>query len=121
MANVLVVDDDDNLRKIIQIFLEADGHDVYEAADGVIALRFLQEGPVDVVITDIFMPHQDGIGTIMEIREKYPSIRIIAISGGGRRADIDFLELAEYVGASNIFKKPFEMQALREKVQELLR
>ena len=110
MACVLVVDDDKALTKLIRIFLEDDGHHVFEASNGVIALDFLQEQPVDVVVTDIFMPLQDGIGTIMEICEKYRAIKIIAISGGGRLEDIDFLELAENVGASNILKKPLRWQ-----------
>ena len=122
MACILLIDDDELLRKTLRrVLTSAGSHKVLEAENGAVASLLLEEEPVDLVVTDIFMPHQDGIKVIMEINEKYPDVKIIAISGGGRIESIDYLELAQNIGAHHVFKKPFDHREFVEKVGELLK
>lgn len=62
----------------------------------------------DVVVTDLIMPDKEGIETIMELRAMWPDGLIVAVSGGGRMANKDFLRIAKGVGASAVLAKPFE-------------
>jgi YesN/AraC family two-component response regulator len=66
----------------------------------------------DVVITDNIMPEQEGIDTIIQIQRERPGVKIIAISGGGRIRNIDFLEMAQSLGADDVLAKPFEVDDL---------
>ena len=108
MVNILVADDDPSIRHLYKLILEREGHKVYLANDGVEALVQAKKHHIDVLITDIIMPRKEGIETIVEIREMNPEIKIIAISGGGRRGNQDFLRMAEMVGANYSLAKPFE-------------
>lgn len=108
MVNILVADDDPSIRHLYKLILEREGHKVYLANDGVEALVQAKKHEIDVLITDIIMPRKEGIETIVEIREMNPEIKIIAISGGGRRGNQDFLRMAEMVGANYSLAKPFE-------------
>ena len=73
-----------------------------------------------MVITDIIMPDQDGIGTINELKKRYPEIKIIAISGGGRMLSKDYLGIAKILGAHYTFSKPFDTKLFLNKVHELI-
>ena len=75
-------------------------------------MTVLRDEHPDVVITDIIMPEQEGIDTIIQIRRERPGIKIIAISGGGRIRNIDFLEMAQSLGADEVLAKPFEADEL---------
>ena len=108
MVNILVADDDPSIRHLYKLILEREGHKVYLANDGVEALAQAKKYHIDVLITDIIMPRKEGIETIVEIREMNSEIKIIAISGGGRRGNQDFLRMAEMVGANYSLAKPFE-------------
>jgi len=104
----------------LRIVLERDGHTVIEAANGRRAMRALEGSAIDVVITDIIMPEQEGMETIGEIRRLRPEIKIIAMSGGGRRLTMDFLPLASRLGADLTFEKPFKPASIAAAVAELL-
>ena len=108
MVNILVADDDPSIRHLYKLVLEREGHKVYLANDGVEALVQAKKHHIDVLITDIIMPRKEGIETIVEIREMNSEIKIIAISGGGRRGNQDFLKMAKMVGANYSLAKPFE-------------
>ena len=86
LANVLVIEDDELIRKLCRDILEKSGHRVVEASDGEDGVRLLEQGSVDLIITDIFLPKKDGIEIIREIRREFPNLKIIAITGarGGR-------------------------------------
>ena len=70
MAKILIIDDEPTIRRFIRRCLESNGHDVSELADGYEASRIQSDTPVDLVITDMFMPGQDGLQTIMRLRDK---------------------------------------------------
>lgn len=109
---VLVIDDDEALRRVVRRMLEPDGHDVVEAEDGRAGLARFTRGDFDAVITDILMPEQEGVQTIMQIRASNAQVRIIAVSGGGSLKIMDFLEMARLLGADATLPKPFRKEEL---------
>jgi CheY-like chemotaxis protein len=104
---VLVVDDVELLRRSIEVVLKRAGCEVLQAADGQAAVALLRTTAVDAVLTDIIMPGKEGIETIMELREAFPALRIVAMSGGGLGRACDVLEVAKTLGADRILRKPF--------------
>lgn len=118
MSRVLIVDDQDMVRRTLRLALEAAGLEVREAGDGDEALRLYRAAPADVVITDIVMPNKEGIETIFELRRASTRVKIIAMSG---RDTADFLEMARKLGADHVLRKPFEMRALVALVQDCLK
>ena len=118
MASVLVVDDEEQLRKLIREILEQAGYHVTEARDGKEAIRQYRLAPTDVVIMDILMPEQDGLETIATLRREFPNVKVIAITGSSEMIGIlNFLDVAKMLGAHRTLQKPFEMKALIEIVQ----
>jgi DNA-binding NtrC family response regulator len=120
MATILLIEDDIDLRKFLTRLLEREKHYILEAENGIEAETILTSLKPDLVITDIIMPEQDGIGTINMLREKHPEMKIIAISGGGSILGADYLQLARKLGAHYVFSKPFDNKQLLIKVKELL-
>ncbi|MBP2290478.1 response regulator [Azospirillum rugosum] len=120
MANVLIIDDDDMVRTMLLRTLTRGGHEAVGARDGIEGVDAFRRNPADLVITDIFMPNQEGLATIMELRRSYPSIKIIAISGGGARASLDVLPVAEALGAQKTLRKPFTPAEVMDAVRDVL-
>jgi CheY-like chemotaxis protein len=118
MSSILVVDDEEQLRKLIREILEQSGYHVTEARDGKEAIQQYQLAPADVVIMDILMPEQDGLETIATLRREFPNVKVIAITGSSEMIGIlNFLDVAKMLGAHRTLQKPFEMKALLETVQ----
>jgi len=109
---ILVIDDDHLVRYALSKILSSNGYEVVTASDGRRGMVVLRTEHPDVVITDIIMPEQEGIDTIIQIQRERPGVKIIAISGGGRIRNIDFLEMAQSLGADDILAKPFEVDEL---------
>ncbi len=84
MPRILVIEDEIQVRRLTRQMLELEGFEVLEAGDGDTGLQMFAENSIDLVITDIIMPGKEGIETILELKQKRPDIKIIAISGGGR-------------------------------------
>lgn len=120
MVNVLIIDDDDQMRSLLREAFLLAGIEVEIAADGSEAERILETRQFKVVLTDIVMPDKDGFEVIFEIKQKYPQTAIIAMSGGGRLNANDYLESAKSFGCAAVFQKPLNRKALIAKVQELL-
>jgi DNA-binding response OmpR family regulator len=107
MARVLVIDDEAALRQFVKRVLVRAGHEVIEAADGAAGLaRFAAERPA-IVITDILVPAIDGIDAIKAVRRIDQTAWIIAMSGGGARHNMHFLDFAKASGADAALEKPF--------------
>ncbi len=115
---ILLIDDEQMVRKIVRKMLERSGHDITEAENGRLGLEQLKTGTFELVITDIIMPEMEGVETLMMVREQYPDIKVIAMSGGGRTGNIDFLSTAEKLGASAILHKPFTLSALAAALEQ---
>jgi len=109
---ILVIDDDHLVRYTISKILRRNGFDVVTASDGKRGMAIFRDERPDVVITDIIMPEQEGIGTIITMRHERPDVRIIAISGGARTHNLDYLEMARAMGADDVIRKPFEPEEL---------
>ena len=107
MANILLVDDDDNFRSMLRITLQRLGHQISEASNGLVALKLFQLHLYDVVILDLIMPEKEGIETIRDLRKQRLDVKIIAMSGGGRLKAMDILSVAKAVGADQVLAKPF--------------
>ena len=106
---VLVIEDNDGLRDYLRVALETQEYEVLTARDGQEALAYLNGHPVDVVLTDIFMPEMDGIEIIAALRKQFPEIRVIAMSG---RPGVDYLSVARELGVTRTLRKPFELNEL---------
>lgn len=121
MVKVLVVDDDELFRTMLEEMLRRDGYQVVVASNGVEALaRVASESP-QLVITDILMPDKDGIELIMELAQSGRQIPIIAVSGGRRAITQEFnLESARLMGVQATLPKPFTREALREAIARAL-
>jgi CheY-like chemotaxis protein len=117
MPRILLVDDSAGLREIMKLGLQARGYEVEQAGDGRRALRLQREQPYEVVVTDLFMPEMDGIETIQTLRQEFPDIAIVAISGVPTRTGADFLEVAAKLGADRVLRKPFTIPELVEAVE----
>lgn len=105
---VLIIEDDEPSRLLYRDYLEQASYVVMESANGIDALRLIREQAPDLVITDIFMPRQDGLEVILTIKSEFDSIPVLAISGGsGAFAGDNYLKIASEFGAEQILKKPF--------------
>lgn len=120
MANILLVDDNTTLLKLQGEFLRRAGHRVVAVDNGKEAMRLVQAGPFDLVITDLIMPEKEGIEIILELRRKIPALKIIAMSGGGRASATDYLAIARKLGASQTLAKPFTGEELLGAVNTVL-
>src|ERR1700752_614658 len=121
MSHILVIDDDIDLRVIMQEALQAEGYEVSVAADGAQGIALQRKQPASLLITDIFMPNKEGIETIRDFRKEFPNVPIIAMSGGARlKRRGSTLFAAKEVGAATIPRKPFEMSDLLRSVAAAL-
>ncbi|MDP2998502.1 MAG: response regulator, partial [Bryobacterales bacterium] len=109
LGRILVADDEAGVRGSLRATLEQGGYEVIEAEDGKQALRRAREGGVDLVITDLVMPEQEGIETIRALRKEIPDIGIIAISG---KLEGPYLKMATVLGADAALAKPLAVELL---------
>ncbi len=120
MPGILIVEDDLELREMLRISFARKKFTVLEADNGRDAILHFKPSVTDIVITDLIMPDEDGLKVIMKLKEQKPSIRIIAISGGGKVGPGNYLNLAKALGANAVFSKPFSINDLMIKIDELL-
>ncbi len=130
MQSVLIIDDEPDVRDAVERVLARAGYSVRTAESAADALAELERMPADVVITDIIMPKINGVQAIELIRKAFPSVRIVAISGGGNfgvaayqpRAITTsaYLASAEMAGAHLVLTKPFESFELIQAVEKVL-
>jgi CheY-like chemotaxis protein len=121
MARILVIDDEKEMRDLLRWMLEREGYQVVTASDGKEGLHLYRENPADLIITDLIMPEMEGIETILALKQDFPGVKIIAMSGGGHVGPDPYLKIAEGVGAIRVFAKPFLREEILNAVQELLR
>lgn len=119
--SILIVDDDPLLRMIASEMLSGAGYAVAEAEDGDVAIRILEQRPVDLAVLDLLMPNKEGVETIKEIKQRWPHVRIIAISSGGRLDPNYLLPLAKAMGADAVFRKPLTAEPFLNMVEQALR
>jgi DNA-binding NtrC family response regulator len=120
-THVLVIDDDVTVRSVLGRTLRRAGYEVSEAPDAHIGLRLLASHAFDLTLVDIFMPGQGGLTTIQQIRERWPTLKLLAMSGADRLGPMETAAHAQAVGADAFLKKPFEAQTLLSTIDELLK
>ena len=120
MSKILVIDDDVVVRTAMVQFLADLGYDVVSAEDGQRGMRLFRSEKPDLVITDIIMPEKEGIQTIAEIRRERPDAKVIAVSGGGRVGNTDFLKIARQLGATDVIAKPVDPDDFAARIERCL-
>lgn len=119
-TSVLVVDDDVMVLQALEILLEEHGFQVHTAVDGIHGLRQYRRYRPDVVVTDIIMPEKEGIALIRDLRHEFPSAKIVAMSGGGRIGNSDYVTIATALGANVGLQKPFDDDQLVDTLRMLV-
>jgi CheY-like chemotaxis protein len=112
------MDDEPDVRSFLRTTLTRAGYAVIEAHNGRQATQHVREHPdLDLVISDLVMPDQEGLETIRFLRQEYPSLKMMAISGafGG-----DFLKAASFLGAQAVLRKPISRDELLESINRVL-
>ena len=114
MARILLIDDDDAYLAMLRTSLEERGHLIVAASEGNAGITNFRSRKFDLVITDILMPKKDGVETIIELRRIDPSVRIIAISGGGHLVPAqNCIQIAKSLGVHTALEKPFSVDTLQ--------
>lgn len=119
-SSILIIDDDAAVSRTLSLILTRSGYQVSTAASGRKGLDLLAGGGFDLVVTDIIMPELDGIEAIRRIRDEYPDLRVIAMSGGGQIDKSDFLHMAKALGADGVIEKPVRSEKLLQLVSAAL-
>jgi two-component system NtrC family sensor kinase len=109
MSKLLLIDDEEGIRKVLSISLKSDGYDVITAGDGHEGLKLFQEELFPIVLTDIKMPGLDGIEVLRRVKEINPDVEVIVITGHG---DMEFAIRSVQLGASDFITKPVSDQDL---------
>ena len=121
MPSVLIIDDNESLREVLEAVLSEFGYACITAADGQEGWRQYQAHDVDIVITDIYMPEKDGLETILQMRREKPDLPIIAMTGSdASRLSFDPLLVADKFGANVCMQKPFRNEELIKQIEALL-
>ena len=119
-ANILVIEDDAAVREGVAKVLSRAGYTVHKGENGREGLAILEREPCDIVLTDIIMPEMEGIETITRIARQYPNLKVVAMSGGGRLGNTDFLKVARQIGAVDTIAKPATAKQLLETIEKHL-
>ncbi len=123
---ILIVDDIEGIRRELTFLLEDENYTVFQAEDGLKAIKILTHENIDLVISDILMPNMDGLELCIYLEKNHPSISIILISGGGntykkdKNATDDLLSQAQMLTrAKAVLKKPFTTEELITQVKKV--
>jgi len=118
---IVVVDDNEDIRAFISAALKGAGYVVETATEGAQGLALLSNRPADLLVTDIFMPGQEGFETISRCRAEFPQTRIMAISAGSVISmKQDILATAKLIGVDATLRKPFDAATLVDAVRRAL-
>jgi CheY-like chemotaxis protein len=120
-ATVLVIDDNPMVLQALVFLLEDHGFKVLTATDGVQGLHIYRTHRPDVVMTDIIMPEKEGVALTRELRTEFPDAKIVAMSGGGRMGNSDYVAIARSLGADAGLYKPFDDEEVISTLRSLLR
>ena len=116
MKSILIIDDDLSFTKALSHLLEQIGYEVSVAHSGQEGIDRYREMRPDLLITDLVMPHKDGLQTVQELQREFSDIKFIALSGEA----LDKLPQARQLGARHTFVKPFATEELLETIEEEL-
>ena len=115
MATILIIDDEESVRALLRVALEAAGYEVTEAANGRQGLERYRQRPVDLVIVDMLIPVMNGLDMLLDLTREFLHAKVIAISGAGGEQNV--LDGAKLLGARQTLQKPFSMKRLLDAVR----
>ena len=115
--SVLVVDDDTNIRQLLRLYLERDGHRVTEAGDGSVALDLATQTPFDLILLDVMLPGVDGLEVCRRLRQSSDTPIVLLTARSGDSDKVIGLDL----GADDYIVKPFSPRELMARVRAQLR
>ena len=118
MFNILVVEDDKNLRKLITTYLQRNKYNTYEATNGEEALNVLDQSYIDLIVSDIMMPKMDGFELIKSLREAKYDVPILIITA---KSEIEDKKEGFLLGADDYMVKPIDIEEMLLRIQVLLR
>ena len=118
---ILVIDDEPTALDLLQRILVSEGYEVLVAVNGQEGVELFRQRPCDLVITDMVMPLKDGLQTILELRDEFPELPFIAISGGGTISKERYLTVAGYLGKVLTIAKPFTVDTITAAVANLFK
>lgn len=120
MPNILIVEDYTVTQRVLGHILQRGGHTSYAVDNGIAALAFLENQPIDLIISDIAMPEMDGITLVRELRadSRYAHIPIVMLTASGQ--DADRIE-ARRAGADDFLTKPTGSTDLLDTIEKLLK
>jgi DNA-binding response OmpR family regulator len=121
MERILIIEDEPQIRSMLRLMLEREGYKVVEAPDGNEGIRRYRENPSDLIITDLIMPNKDGIGMIMDLKKEFPTVKIIAMSGGGLNRPEGYLDGAKRLGAMRTLTKPIDREEMLRAIRDTLK
>lgn len=119
-AQILIVDDDPQLGDLLMMLLQCAGYRTEVVRSGRAALDYLACRPVELLITDIYMPDFDGLELLFALRKVVPRPRLIAMSGSEDTEHTGTLHMAGQMGAERMLCKPFKTEQLLQYVREIL-
>lgn len=120
MARILLVEDEADLRDNIEVVLSHSGHEIIPAGDGAQALAALEDGPVDLVISDVSMPVMDGISFVRKVRETMPALAEMPIILLTAHGDKENMMNGRGAGADEYLAKPVDYQILNAAINARL-
>lgn len=118
MVKILIVEDNNKLRKLIDVYLTHNGYKTYNATDGLEALEIINNNMIDLVICDIMMPNMDGFELVEELREIYTNLPILIVTAKESKED---KILGFKLGIDDYMVKPIDLEELLMRVKALLR
>ncbi len=118
IKHILIIDDDEHMRKMLRQMLELEGYTITEASNGQEGIENQAAQRADLIIMDIVMPRRGGVETMMSIKETDPEVNFIVVTGGGWiNAEVEF-DVARTLGARTL-KKPFERKQLLSTIKQM--
>lgn len=112
LNSILLVEDNLLYREALALNFNQHGYYTYTASNGDDALEMLGQLSIDVLVTDILLPQKDGIELIGQVKQKYPNIEIVSMTGGGRVSVESIVSMLEVIAPKYILKKPFKVSEL---------
>jgi len=119
MCDIVIADDDEAVLSLLAKRLSTAGHNVRTAKDGREALALVRQRAPDLAVIDIIMPRCDGIETLIELRKAFPQVKVLAISGSFSGSRLNYLGMAQRLGAHDILEKPFSGRKLLDTIAML--
>ncbi|MFJ7952373.1 response regulator [Lysinibacillus sp. NPDC096418] len=118
MKRLLIVDDQQGIRLLLNEVLKKEGYATYLAANGIEALSFAEEHELDCVLLDMKIPGMNGIEILKRLKEKWPGLPVFMMTAYG---ELDIVQEALNLGAIRYFTKPFDIFEVRDEVNKILK